>query len=259
MPHQTTTTKSPFQEDPSPSPSSSPPKPKPTFILLHGAFHPPTIYSPLSTLLLKAGYPVLCPSLPSTFPTSTSPSSFSGLIAGTALKDLDKESQSRLQKGKGGGGGGVIRLIYIASFIVPEGFQHTPYGTRENMVPQMMTDFDKGIITVPSDIETLRTIFYQDISSDETIAELAKQLRPQSLASFWGTTTYAAWRVIPTTYIACMADLEYTVAGFGKLVSAAMASGNHRIDNIIEVDAGHFPFITRPEWMAQTLIKEANR
>lgn len=36
--------------------------------------------------------------------------------------------------------GGVVRMIYIAAFLVPEGFQHSDRGTRDNMVPEMKTD-----------------------------------------------------------------------------------------------------------------------
>jgi hypothetical protein len=39
-------------------------------------------------------------------------------------------------------------------------------------------------------------MFYQDID-DETVAALAKDLRPQSFGAFWSTTTYAAWRHYP--------------------------------------------------------------
>ena len=63
--------------------------------------------------------------------------SFSGVTGGTALDGLDKES--RVAKNLKGG---VIRLIYVVAFLVPEGFQHSPHGTRDNMVPEMKTDLD---------------------------------------------------------------------------------------------------------------------
>lgn len=63
--------------------------------------------------------------------------SFSGMTGGTALEGLDK--QVCLSRGLKGG---VVRLIYIAAFLVPEGFQHSPHGTRDNMVPEMKTDLE---------------------------------------------------------------------------------------------------------------------
>ncbi|SPQ27124.1 b2bc2dc6-a840-44dc-b43c-31d39453e0cb [Thermothielavioides terrestris] len=177
--------------------------------------------------------------------------SFSGMTGGTALEGLDK--QACAAKGLRGG---VVRLIYIVAFLVPEGFQHSPYGTRDNMIPEMRTDLEAGIITVRP--EDAKAMFYQDMD-DATVAELAKDLRPQSFGAYWSTTTYAAWRDIPTTYILCTGDKPTTVAAAQHLVDSAKASGRHRIDNVIKVDAGHSPFISRPDWTAATLIQEAIR
>lgn len=123
-------------------------------------------------------------------------------------------------------------------------------------------DFEEkqaGIITVdPSDVKDM---FYQDIPSSNTtlLAELSADLRPQSLGAFWGTTTYAAWRDIPTTYILCTKDRPTTVAAARYLIQTAKESGPHKIEKVIEVEAGHSPFISMPEWTAQTLIEESTR
>ncbi|RYP23176.1 hypothetical protein DL765_001261 [Monosporascus sp. GIB2] len=247
---------------------------KPVFVLLHGAWHSPKCWNRLVAALDKAGYTAITPELPSSGSNPPTPDwsqdvetikktvsdlvqehdvavvmhSFSGMTGGTALEGLDK--QSCLSKGFKGG---VIRLVYITAFLVPEGFQHSPHGTRDNMVPEMRTDFDAGIITVRP--EDAKDMFYQDLA-DEAVAELAKDLRPQSLEAFWSTATYAAWRHIPTTYILCTGDRPTTVVAAQYLVDTAKASGTHKIDNVIKVDTGHSPFISKPEWTAETLIKQ---
>jgi pimeloyl-ACP methyl ester carboxylesterase len=101
-------------------------------------------------------------------------------------------------------------------------------------------------------------MFYQDLD-DARVAELAKDLQPQSLGAFWSTTTHAAWRVIPTTYILCTADVPTTVVAAQYLVDSAKGSGSHKIDKLIKIDTGHSPFLSRPEWTAATLIEEAKR
>lgn len=106
--------------------------------------------------------------------------------------------------------------------------------------------------------EDVKGMFYQDVD-DDTVAELAKHLRPQSLASFWSTSTHAAWRDIPTTYVLCLKDRPTTVVAARYLVEAARASGRHKIDKVIEVEAGHSPFISMPRWTAEMLIGEAGR
>ena len=68
--------------------------------------------------------------------------SYSGIPGGQALEGLDKQSCE--EKGMKGG---VVRLVYMMAFIVPEGFQHSPKGTRDNMIPSMKTDF-KVIISI---------------------------------------------------------------------------------------------------------------
>lgn len=135
---------------------------KPAFVLLHGAWHSPKCWDRLVGELTKSGYESVAPALPSSGASPPTPDwsadvetirqtvlnlmekdrdvvvvmhSFSGMTGGTSLDGLDKES--RFQKGLEGG---VIRLIYVIAFLVPEGFQHSPEGTRDNMVPQMKTD-----------------------------------------------------------------------------------------------------------------------
>jgi len=101
-------------------------------------------------------------------------------------------------------------------------------------------------------------MFYQDLD-DDTVAQLVQDLRPQSFGAFWSTTTYAAWRHIPTTYILCMGDKPSTVVAAQYLVDSAKASGPHKIDNLIKADSGHSPFISKPRWTAEALIAEAAR
>lgn len=140
---------------------------KPVFVLLHGAWHSPQCWSRLIAELKKAGYSAVAPALPSTGSNPPTPDwsqdvelirktvtdlaqeqdvvvvthSFSGMTAGTALEGLDKQAcASRGWKG------GVVRLVYIAAFLVPESFQHSPHGTRDNMVPEMLTDLEVGFL-----------------------------------------------------------------------------------------------------------------
>jgi len=116
---------------------------KPTFVCVHGAWHTPSCWDKVKALLNAAGYECICPSLPTT--NSIPPKhdftedvamirsyveslvnagedvilvthSYSGVPGGQALEGLDKESCE-----KRGLRGGVVRLVYITSFIVPEG------------------------------------------------------------------------------------------------------------------------------------------
>ncbi|KAI1393242.1 uncharacterized protein F4822DRAFT_384034 [Hypoxylon trugodes] len=131
------------------------------------------------------------------------------MTGGTTLEGLDKKSC--LARGLNGG---VVRLIYITAFLVPEGFQHSAYGTRDNMLPEMKTNFEAGIVTVLP--EDAKEMFCQDLD-DATVAELSKDLRPHSLGSYWCTT-----------YIICTKDRPTTVSTEHYLIDTAKASGAHK-------------------------------
>lgn len=144
---------------------------KPIFVLLHGAWHSPKCWSRLSAELDRAGYSSVAPALPSSGSTPPTPDwskdvetihktvsdlvqendvvvvmhSFSGMTGGTSLEGLDK--QTCLSKGLKGG---VIRLVYIVAFLVPEGFQHSPQGTRDNMIGEMKTDLKVSVRSISS-------------------------------------------------------------------------------------------------------------
>ncbi|ETS77600.1 hypothetical protein PFICI_09662 [Pestalotiopsis fici W106-1] len=250
---------------------------KPVFVLLHGAWHTPKCWDRLVSELDKAGYESVAPALPSSnaspLPLDWSADldlirttvlelvvdrdvvvvthSFSGMTGGTALERLDKQSCAAR-----GLKGGVVRVVHINAFLVSEGFQHSPRGTRDNMIPEMKTDFEAGTVTVlPEDIKEM---FHQDLD-DEISREYGHDLRPHSLGTYWCATTYAAWRHIPTSYIFCTKDRPGTVAAIHYLISSAKSSGMHKIDNVVEVESGHSPFLSRPQWTAETLIAEANR
>ena len=132
---------------------------KVTIVLVTGAWHPSSAYKSLISDLVNSGYPVLVTSLPSLDPKDPSvcdcssdassvrqqflPAieeegkdvillchSYGGIPGGGAAYSLSKSA--RMQQGKKGG---VVGLIYISAFIVPEGMtlvnylggKHPPY------------------------------------------------------------------------------------------------------------------------------------
>lgn len=103
--------------------------------------------------------------------------------------------------------------------------------------------------------EDAKDLFYQDLS-DDAVSKLAAKLRPQSLGVFWSTTSYAAWRHIPTTYVICLKDTPTTVTAVDGLLALVRSTDNHKLDTVIKREVGHSPFISQPEWTAE-MLKEA--
>lgn len=130
---------------------------KPVFVLLHGAWHSPQCWDLLTAELDRAGYRSVTPRLPSsadrdgdieTIRKAVSDLvqeddvvvvihsySFSGMTGGTSLEGLDK--QTCVSKGLRGG---VIRLVYIGGFLIPEGFQHSTRGGRDTIILEFRRD-----------------------------------------------------------------------------------------------------------------------
>ena len=139
---------------------------KPAFVCVHGSWHNPAFFDKVKSILLRHEYSCVCPSLPSvggnppTYDFAPDVNvirssveaivkerdvivvmhSYGGIPGGTALNGLDKKSCQ--EKGLKGG---VVRLVYVNSFIVPEGFQHSPRDTREHMVPTMKTNIEVSV------------------------------------------------------------------------------------------------------------------
>lgn len=144
---------------------------KPTVVMVPGAWHPPALYETMATALQKAGYTSVTASLPSLDPkdpqaTSCSADadavrqyilrlietdekdvvvlchSYGGIPGGGAAHGLSKTS--RTQQGLKGG---VVGLVYLTAFIVPEkatllqvmGGRHAPYLVPDQVRPSILS------------------------------------------------------------------------------------------------------------------------
>lgn len=138
------------------------PIPKLTLFLVPGAWHPNTYYAPLSTKLTAAGFSIQLASLPSLNPTPPDTNvtcttdalalraqlirliedgndvvvvshSYGGIPAGGAAVGLAKKDRNEKS--------GVLGLIYLTGFVVPEGVslvqclggRHSPF-VQQNQV-----------------------------------------------------------------------------------------------------------------------------
>jgi hypothetical protein len=140
---------------------------KPTFVCVPGASHSPIIFEPLKAALAFHGYNVIPLALPSVGgrpPTYDFTEdvhairdlvirlvdlgtevivvlhSYAGLPGGEALHGLGKSE--REQRGLRGG---VVRLVFIMSWMAKEGFQASPRGDISAMFPYMHCDVEVSI------------------------------------------------------------------------------------------------------------------
>jgi pimeloyl-ACP methyl ester carboxylesterase len=269
---------------------------KPTFVCVPGAWHTPSAYGALQTILKSHGYEYILISLPSvgckpvTYDFSEDVAiirktitdlvdegkdvipvlhSYGGMPGSQALEGLGKD-----ERNSRGLAGGVVRLVYVMAMMLPEGAQPSPRGTLENMLPFMKADLEVRPLVIPVSpkisllinskqtgivtvsAEDALSVFYNDISP-ETAQKLASELQPQSIGVFWSTITYAPWRKIPTTYVLLENDQSFTMGYAEYLLGIAKSTDDHKIDILEKYDSGHFVMISHPDWLAEVLRRAA--
>ena len=287
---------------------------QPTIVLVPGAWHKPEVYSSVTSNLEAHGYPTVSLPLPSagamppnmTFDEDVRAirdclttlvesdekevilvvHSYTGMPGAEAPKGLGKKE--RQEKGLNGG---VIRLVFIMAFAMPEGFQptaggaqmpewmkldlevswfHFTYGSFSSSklslfwphsafhYPVSRSDFSKfqkGIVHV--DPEDAKRIFYNDISSAEG-DEWASKLTHQSLGVYSSTQTYAAWRHIPSTYVIGEQDqTTFTPQVVQMIINGAKQLEPSAFDVVEKCDGGHCLMISRSQWLADVLRRAA--
>jgi len=265
---------------------------RPTVVCVPGAWHGPEIYAKTLSILTEHNYPTVALPLPSVgaSPPHTSfdedvkgirdcltklvieeekevvlvTHSYSGMPGAEAPVGLGKRDREAAGKK-----GGVIRLVFIMAFAMPEGFQPTAGGAQfpEWMKPDMevsycafslLHKFDahkNGTVTVPT--EDAKRVFYHGISSEE--GDLwASKLSHQSIGVYTSTTSYAAWRHIPSTYVVGTEDKTlFTPEFVDSIIETAKKIEPTAVDVVERCDGGHCLMISRPEWLANVLRRAA--
>lgn len=196
---------------------------KPTILLVPGAWHAPSGFSPLTKYLTQHGYTVEGISLASVGSSPPQPNfdadvnviastiskhadsgsdvillfhSYGGVPGTSACKGLLKSDRSTTGKQ-----GGVVHLIYCCAFAVDEGVcLMDGLGGQ----PPSWFDFaaDEKTLMPKTPVET----FYNDIDDKKVLDELVASLKPQSYGAFWSQCSYAAWRDVASTYVVCERD-----------------------------------------------------
>ncbi|KAF2675590.1 hypothetical protein K458DRAFT_425363 [Lentithecium fluviatile CBS 122367] len=95
-----------------------------------------------------------------------------------------------------------------------------------------------------------KRIFYNDIS-DEEGEKWASELAHQRVGVYGSTTTYAAWKYIPSTYVIGKADrTTFTPKLVDYMIKSAREQQPTAFDVVEECDGGHCLMISHPGWLA---------
>jgi pimeloyl-ACP methyl ester carboxylesterase len=133
----------------------------------------------------------------------------------------------------------VIELIYVTS-VMPDAGQSQAELIGGEPAPWIQAGED----TVEVDPDMVREYFLQDCD-EATVEAAVARLTRQSLAPFGQPPREIAWHSTPSGYIVCARDL----ATPAETQRGRIRAGVHHV----EFDAGHHPFLSRPDAFAQLL------
>ncbi|KAK4948622.1 hypothetical protein LTR10_012626 [Elasticomyces elasticus] len=175
--------------------------------------------------------------------------SYGGMPGAQAVKGLGKKE--RADKGLPGG---VVRLVFLAAFVFPEGFQVSPRGQTKNFIGIMKADLEKGVLVFDPALRP--ELWWHDLSREEA-AKWDATVKPCSLGPFWTTTTYAGWRYIPSTFMLTSRDKVFPAEVAQQQIDFAKAQNLTGLENVEKIDSGHFPMLSQPQEVADLLRKAA--
>jgi pimeloyl-ACP methyl ester carboxylesterase len=136
---------------------------------------------------------------------------------------------------------GVAALAYISSFLPEPGQSLADLGTSTNPVPtQQHADGSVSVID-----EDLVPRFLHDVADPELVSGARTRLTPQSAAVFGTPVQAAAWRDLPAWYLVCADDRS--------TAPARQREHAARAGRVIELPAGHHPFLSRPDLVAAAI------
>ncbi len=210
-------------------------------ILVHGAWHGAWCWDKLVPLLEKAGHTVEAVDLPSA-------GKGGDLAADVALvrSTIEESAAPTVVVGHSYGGmviteaaagcAQVSHLVYLCAFMLPEG--------------QSLLDLFGGAVTEwvevdptvgQSRVPVPMPVFYADVDAEVATA-CAGRLCGQSLSSFGDRLTQAAWRTIPSTYVACTQD--QAIPYFVQQMMSERAGTVHTLES------SHSPFLSHTSEVA---------
>ncbi|RZS90980.1 pimeloyl-ACP methyl ester carboxylesterase [Motilibacter rhizosphaerae] len=137
----------------------------------------------------------------------------------------------------------VRHLLLVSSYLPEVGQALADFGPADGPAPFL--DVDAGAGTFGVRPELLVPTFLQDCDQ-QVQAEAPDRLARQGVAVLTQPVRAAAWQEVPSTYLVCARDLGTPASlqrGFARRAGA-----------VVELDAGHHPFLSQPEAVRDLLL-----
>jgi pimeloyl-ACP methyl ester carboxylesterase len=223
---------------------------RPAILLVHGAWHGPWCWDALAPHLDSRGWRVHTVRLPS---SCDEPDGVAGMyddaravreaidaIDGGVTVLAHSYGGIPVTEATAGVAGKVERIVYLSAFQFDVG------DSLANQSRGRLSEGESG--TIPPNPEPGAYLYNGVAVQDAELA--AKQLVAQSLKSFSQPLTNAGWKSIPSSYIVCGEDRA--IPAELQRAMAARATDVHELP-----DAGHSPFLSMPERLAEVVTAAA--
>jgi pimeloyl-ACP methyl ester carboxylesterase len=224
-----------------------------TVVLVHGGWHGSWCWAQVVPLLDRRGISVRTIDLPSIDADPDDRSTLSGDAAAVAAL-LDDLQAPALLCGHSYGGmvitqaaasrQDVARLVYLCAFMPDTG--ESLLSIIGERAPWIVVLEDGRWLP---DLDQAAATFYADCDAATQRASIAR-LRPMPTAPVEEPVSAAPWRDIPSTYVVCTQDMAIPVEWQRELFAP-------RADDVVELEASHSPFFSRPSAVADLLAERA--
>jgi pimeloyl-ACP methyl ester carboxylesterase len=221
----------------------------PRLLLVHGAWHGGWAWDPLLPLLAERGLAADVVELPSTGGagdlTADAETVRSALAGDDPVVAVGHSYGGMVISEACAGAGNVAHLVYVCAFQLDVG--ESLLAAIGDTMPAW-TEIDEGSRTSRVAPAAAPKVFYGDVDS-ELAAAWTDRLTTQTLSSFEQPLSAAAWRDIPSTYVACTEDRAIPYPG-----QQAMSAHAGTVQTLT---CSHSPFASRPRELADLLASVA--
>lgn len=241
------------------------------FVVVPGAWHQPEAYEKLAHVLRNLGHSAVAPRLPSCEAPEPEKATCSGdaeAVRRQILESIDTVDKDivvvahsyggipaggatyglgKIARAKEGKIGGVVGLVYVSGFIVPEnmsllqimGGTHAPYVEPNQPSHNLCT------------IKDPRNVLFNDLNDGEA-ERLAKLLRPTSMHAFDSPAPSMAWAepefADKLGFVRCLQDRALPPFVQDKFVESSGVKWD-----VKDIEASHSPFASKPDDLAELL------
>jgi pimeloyl-ACP methyl ester carboxylesterase len=138
-------------------------------------------------------------------------------------------------------------LVYLTSYLPDVGQSQADIMSSEQDPVRVAMGDDGTVRLADYTPSSFGDRFFQDVADEEIRAEAWERLTAQSVAAFGTPTTRAAWQGRASTYLVCTEDRSTSLS----LQRFHASRATHSID----LAAGHHPFLSRPDLVAEAIIQ----